>query len=467
MGPTLARRIPDHDRLLDAYAAAAASMMPETALTVGVTWREPATALAETGQRWNETGVSWAATSTVAASVFAPYLTTVTTAEVYVDRKTIAGLEEVAAKAGLQPIEGRASHPSSIPHGYSQTACRGKARTKPRSVAPRIRRPARRRRARRGSGRASPGRDPWPMIRLPAPGSHVKRPSGRLYASSTTTGHDQSSSCSEAWFRNLLCAGSEFHHAGTTDVDVQVDLEIAYGAVNAARLEQALRNAEFEPEDDRVWRWVADGAVAGTVVKFELLADLHDQRTGARISFDACENLGAVNLHGTGFASRDIQVRDLSARIGGVTYNTQVNVAGLAGFLLAKTAAAYSRRAPKDWYDMAFVLLHNDAGGQRPRPCRCGTGLLTTSARSRRRLTICEQISRVPLRRVPGPILPKCGSITPSLIPRASPLKPQSRCRNSIGACGLPPVRGKPAKSGEEAVYVLAVTHSTRDRLRL
>lgn len=161
----------------------------------------------------------------------------------------------------------------------------------------------------------------------------------------------------------LLCAGSEFRHAGTTDVDVQVDLEIAYGAVNAARLERALHDAEFVPEDGRIWRWVADGAVAGTVVKFELLADLHDQRTGATISFDACENLGAVNLHGTGFASRDAQVRDLSARIGGVVYNTRVNVAGLAGFLLAKAAAAYSRRAPKDWYDIAFVLLHNDAGG--------------------------------------------------------------------------------------------------------
>ena len=146
-------------------------------------------------------------------------------------------------------------------------------------------------------------------------------------------------------------------------MDVQVDLEIAYGAVNAARLEQALHNAEFEPEDDRIWRWVADGVVAGTVVKFELLADLHDQRTGARISFDACENLGAVNLHGTGFASRDIQMCELSARIGGVTYNTKVNVAGLAGFLLAKAAAAYARRAPKDWYDIAFVLLHNDLGG--------------------------------------------------------------------------------------------------------
>ena len=29
----------------------------------------------------------------------------------------------------------------------------------------------------------------------------------------------------------LLCAGSSFQHAGTTDVDVQVDLEIACGSV--------------------------------------------------------------------------------------------------------------------------------------------------------------------------------------------------------------------------------------------
>ena len=34
-----------------------------------------------------------------------------------------------------------------------------------------------------------------------------------------------------------------------------------------------------------------------------------------------------------------------------------------AGFLLAKCAAAHSRRQPKDWYDIAFVLLHNDLGG--------------------------------------------------------------------------------------------------------
>jgi hypothetical protein len=161
----------------------------------------------------------------------------------------------------------------------------------------------------------------------------------------------------------MLCAGSTWRHAGTTDVDVQVDLEIACGAINTARLETALKNAEFEPDNERVWRWAAEGTTTKTVVKFELLADLDDQPNDATVKFDACEHLGAVNLRGTGFASRDVEVRALTARVGGVLLTAEVNVTGLAGFLLAKAAAAKGRRKPKDWYDIAFVLLHNDRGG--------------------------------------------------------------------------------------------------------
>ena len=58
---------------------------------------------------------------------------------------------------------------------------------------------------------------------------------------------------------------------GTTDIDVQVDREIAAGAVNTKRLETALQNAEFDPDNERIWRWKADGAAAGAIVKFELL----------------------------------------------------------------------------------------------------------------------------------------------------------------------------------------------------
>jgi nucleotidyltransferase AbiEii toxin of type IV toxin-antitoxin system len=161
----------------------------------------------------------------------------------------------------------------------------------------------------------------------------------------------------------LLCAGSPRRHAGTTDVDVQVNLEIAGGAVNAARLEQALRNAEFEPDDDRVWRWnLRDPSGRRATVKFELLADLDTEPEGATVSFAECERLGAANLRGTGYAVRDTHVHRLTANDHGTRREAEINITGLAGFLLAKVAAAYGRRKPKDWYDIAFVLLHNDLG---------------------------------------------------------------------------------------------------------
>ena len=74
---------------------------------------------------------------------------------------------------------------------------------------------------------------------------------------------------------------------------LQVDMEIACGAVNTRRLEDALRNAEFEPDGEREWRWVADGPGPKSVVKFELLADLDDQPAQVTISRPA------INLPGS------------------------------------------------------------------------------------------------------------------------------------------------------------------------
>jgi hypothetical protein len=118
----------------------------------------------------------------------------------------------------------------------------------------------------------------------------------------------------------LLCSSSESRHAGTTDVDVQVDLEIARGSVDARRLERALHE------------------------------------------FDDCDQLGAVNLRGTGYASQDTVIHKISANDHGTLRQADINVTGLAGFLLAKMAAAHGRRKAKDGYDIAFVLLNNDHG---------------------------------------------------------------------------------------------------------
>lgn len=103
------------------------------------------------------------------------------------------------------------------------------------------------------------------------------------------------------------------------------------------------------------------GGAYKAVIKFELLADLDDQPQSANVHFAHTDNLGAVNLRGTGYASRDYAPQTLVAYDQGAKITAEVNVTGLAGFLLAKTAAAYGRHKPKDYYDIAFVLLnHNE-----------------------------------------------------------------------------------------------------------
>lgn len=107
------------------------------------------------------------------------------------------------------------------------------------------------------------------------------------------------------------------------------------------------------------WQTIQGGDYKA-VIKFELLADLADQPQGADVHFNNADKLGAVNLRGTGYASKDFAPRTLVAYEQGAKITAAVNVTGLAGFLLAKTAAAYGRHKAKDYYDIAFVLLHHN-----------------------------------------------------------------------------------------------------------
>ncbi len=164
---------------------------------------------------------------------------------------------------------------------------------------------------------------------------------------------------------DLLCTAAVRRHEGTTDVDVQVDLEIQGGSENAARLEGALTRVGFRPDDERIWRW-RDNTAPELVVKMEFLADLDDIPNHHTVSFDDCQSLGAVNLRGTGFAARHWEMRSITAHIAGMTQTVALRVATLPAYLLAKTHAAHGRGLPKDWYDIAYVLLHNDDGGPGP-----------------------------------------------------------------------------------------------------
>lgn len=105
-GRNSARRVVDPGRLLDAYATAAPRLVRDVRLEVGVTWRDLAGGVRSAMRQWAKVGTEFAVTGQLAAELLAPYLTTVSTAEVYVSADTVLGLEGVAVSAGLKPIEG-------------------------------------------------------------------------------------------------------------------------------------------------------------------------------------------------------------------------------------------------------------------------------------------------------------------------------------------------------------------------
>jgi hypothetical protein len=121
-------------------------------------------------------------------------------------------------------------------------------------------------------------------------------------------------------------------------------------------------NCDFSPDDECVWRW-RDNSALEMVVKIEFLADLEDIENHKTFVFDRCDSLGAINLRGTGFAARDWALQSFTTVIDNTPMTAQLRVATLPAYLLTKTHAAHGRGLTKDWYDIAFVLLHNDAGG--------------------------------------------------------------------------------------------------------
>jgi hypothetical protein len=144
-------------------------------------------------------------------------------------------------------------------------------------------------------------------------------------------------------------------HLGTTDVDILLVTHFT-AEHNLAPIEAALEAMQFKPQAEG-WRW--SGRVEDRIVKIEFLCDLYDQPAEAIVRPVGCSRLRAVNLRGTGHVERDHHEYILHVPEG----HLRVQIAGLAGYLLSKSAAARTRGADKDYYDLAYVLLHNAAGG--------------------------------------------------------------------------------------------------------
>jgi hypothetical protein len=151
-------------------------------------------------------------------------------------------------------------------------------------------------------------------------------------------------------------------HLGTADVDMllitHIELDLDMSAV-----EQALERLDFSPDPSQDgWRW--RGLIDGVPVRIEFLCDLADHREGESIRPTGCRKLSAANLRGTGYVARDFTWEQLHGRLADSTrVEVRARFAGLEGYLLSKCVAVRIRAAIKDYYDLAYVLQHNRAGG--------------------------------------------------------------------------------------------------------
>lgn len=150
-------------------------------------------------------------------------------------------------------------------------------------------------------------------------------------------------------------------HLGTTDVDLLLVTHLAVDG-NLGPVEESLGAMGFAPVNG--WRW--RGRVGRHVVKIEFLCDLDSRREFEAVALPGCDRLIAQNLRGTGYVSRDWSWEELSLTLpDGRTIVVPARFARLGGYLLSKCVAARLRGAGKDFYDLAYVLLHNRAGGPR------------------------------------------------------------------------------------------------------
>jgi hypothetical protein len=164
---------------------------------------------------------------------------------------------------------------------------------------------------------------------------------------------------------DVLSGGREIasaRHLGTTDVDILLVTHVEEGA-DLLPLEQNLRKLRFRPREGG-WRWW--GTVDDRPVKIEFLCDLGDRVAEEAVPCQGCDLLEAMNLRGTRFVGLDWHWRDLTAPSPSAEKLTvRVRFAGLEGYLLSKCFAARHRGFAKDYYDLAYVLIHNQAGGPR------------------------------------------------------------------------------------------------------
>ena len=247
-GPRSGRQVVDRDQLLREFASAAARVaQKQPTLLLHRIWKDQIQALSsEMAGALNLEGIRWAVTGPVASTLLAPYLTEVTILDLYVDDEAFANADRLAAVLGARLVDrghrievrrkptrldifgardGRSAGCHSC-QGFRRS--RGKRRPVGGSCLSTLRRALL-----INEPRNREAREPAEIALVRWVHAYGTIPEVVLLGGLVP---------------DLVCSKAALAHVGTTDIDVQVDLEIAGGSGNAKRIEEALKAAGFVPD---------------------------------------------------------------------------------------------------------------------------------------------------------------------------------------------------------------------------
>lgn len=157
-------------------------------------------------------------------------------------------------------------------------------------------------------------------------------------------------------------------HIGTHDVDLAIVLAIdAKNAGDYETLDRNLRDSGFTqaPQSgDPEFRWRRE--VEGVPVVLEFLCETDEAPHGRNFKprSGAGSRFQAFNVRGLGLVAADHRSVEVTAERldDGGKATTTVRVAGVLSFVALKISAYQDRHAPKDTYDLVYVLLHHEGG---------------------------------------------------------------------------------------------------------
>lgn len=157
-------------------------------------------------------------------------------------------------------------------------------------------------------------------------------------------------------------------HAGTTDVDLVLDLQVLATVEAYRRLEQNLRALGFvrgTNDEGRVqhfsWRKPVGGGIAVVV---DLLCDADSGEGGEVAELPGERRLSALKIPGAHLIIRDHIEVELTAALldeRGVAAET-VRLANVVPFVVLKALAYEDRFEEKDAYDLVYCLMHYGHG---------------------------------------------------------------------------------------------------------